>query len=229
MREDGDPMAAPETSETSFVRLADAYRRENLTEDAIRICREGLLKFPSSLRGRIVLGQSLLDGGAIGEAIVELVRVAREGRDDPDILALLCDVRLTAPQTWPVGADVLRESGGPGSAPLERPEATAPEPSEPPVLILDASDQPMVADAVPAVSDSALATPTLAGLYASQGDPGTAEAILRQIAPEEVPPTPEVVAPAAPRPSLYLKELARLRRVAEYLRKASGRSTETGA
>ena len=195
----------PDMSEPSFVRLAEAHRREGLVEDAIRICREGLAKLPGSLRGRIVLGQCLLDQGAIGEAIVELGRVERESGGDPETLALLCEVRLAGPQRRPVGADA--------GAALERPVET-------PVLILDEPGAPESGDAAAESAEVApLASSTLAGLYANQGDREMAETILSQITPEESPPAEEAPRPAEQGSAAYLAELARLRHVAERLRK----------
>jgi hypothetical protein len=193
-------------SEPSFVRLAEAHRREGLVEDAIRICREGLAKLPGSLRGRIVLGQCLLDQGAIGEAIVELGRVERESGGDPEILTLLCEVRLAGPQRRPVSADV---------------GVAAERPVETPVLILDDPGAPESGGVAAESAEVApLASSTLAGLYADQGDRAKAETILSQITPEEAPPAEEAPHLAEQGSAAYLAELARLRHVAERLRKA---------
>jgi tetratricopeptide (TPR) repeat protein len=51
-----------------FVHLADAYRNEGLLEDAIRICREGLVAHPSCASGRLILARTLLACGAIDVA-----------------------------------------------------------------------------------------------------------------------------------------------------------------
>jgi hypothetical protein len=216
---EGEPIPGTDISEASFIRLADAHRREGLVEDAIRICREGLAKFPSSLYGRIVLGQSLLDHGAIGEAIVELGRVEREGRGDPEILALLCEVRMAGPQRRPPSTEVVSTSRTPETPSAETSRDTC-GPSEPAVLILDSPDQtgsPVGASRLS--EDDPLASPTLAGLYASQGNPAMAEAILRQIPAEETPRDAEEPVAAEPGPSRYLDELRRLRAVAGRLRK----------
>ncbi len=224
---DVEPAPLSEGHETSFVRLADAYRREGLVDDAIRICREGLAKFPGSLHGRIVLGQSLLDRGAIGEAVVELARVEREGRGDPAILASLCEVRLSGERAWPVGADLVREAASPAGAPTEgTPQA---ERVEPGVLILDDTGRPAQAASVgEASADDSLASSTLAGLYASQGDAATADSILRRIAPDDAPPAEEETPADRPQPAAVLDELTRLRRIAERLRRGHGRSTGSG-
>jgi len=211
-----EPIPATDPSEPSFIRLADAHRREGLVEDAIRICREGLARFPSSLRGRILLGQSLLDHGAIGEAIVELGRVERDAQNDPEILALLCEVRVAGPQ-WTRGA---AESRGParGSATESGGAAEA----EPPVLMLETPEQPTEDTRRPEPSRAdPLASSTLADLYASQGDQATADAILRQIAPEEAAPAAEPLADTEP--PRYLEELRRLREIAVRLRRTQAR------
>jgi hypothetical protein len=216
---DGEAQSPPDATETSFIRLAEAHRREGLVQDAIRICREGLQRLPTSLRGRIVLGQCLLDQGAIGEAIVELGRVERDGRDDPEILALLCGVHLGEPHPWPVGADVAARSGaaGPTSG-----DGISDERAETSVLILETPDQAPSAASTSGVSESdPLASATLAGLYASQGDSATADAILRQITPEK--PAPACPSTSDPGTASYLSELRRVREIAERLRKGQTR------
>ena len=212
MTGDREPIPSADLGEASFIRLADAHRSEGLIEDAIRICREGLARFPSSLRARILLGQSLLDQGAIGEAIVELGRVEREARDNPEILALLREVRTAGPQWTRRAAETRGAGASPG------PEPTGGTVPEPPVLFLDALGQP--ADAAPGPDASGvdpLASPTLAGLYADQGDPAAADAILRQIPPAEAE-RPQATA-AAETPPRYLEELRTLREVAARLRR----------
>ena len=210
---------AKDMSEASFIRLAEAHRREGLTDDAIRICREGLVKFPSSLRGRIVLGQSLLDHGAIGEAIVELGRVEREAGGDPEIIALLCEVRMAAPRARPVEhATAPVELASSVARDEETGRQAGPEPS---VFTLDGEESTAEAPLPGAPQDDPLASATLAGLYASQGDPATASAILRRVAAAEAPPAPTVEEslPAESFSAGYLGQLARLRQIAERLRK----------
>ncbi len=212
----------PDMSEPSFVLLAEAHRREGLVEDAIRICREGLARFPASLRGRIVLGQCLLDHGAIGEAIVELGRVERESGGDPEILAMLCDVRLAGPQRRPVGAHTAPERTVPGQA--GDAEAAGDGTAETPVLILDEPAEPGSGSAAPdSTRADPLASSTLAGLYASQGDRDMADTILRQLTPGEFQPAEAAPGETALRPPAYLEELTRLRHVAERLRKTRSR------
>jgi hypothetical protein len=222
MNESEKANSPSDVSDTSFIRLAEAHRREGLVENAIRICREGLAKFPSSLRGRIILGQSLLDQGAIGEAIVELGRVERESGGDPEILALLCDVRMAGPQRRPATTDIAADSSV--SLAAHGGESGSEERVEPPVLMLDSAGQPASDGALAGfLQADPLASPTLAGLYASQGDPAMAETILRQITPEETPPDEEASLRMEPGSATYLMELTRLRQGAERLRRSQER------
>lgn len=192
----------PEPREASFVRLAEAYRKEGLLGDAVRICRDGLARFPASWPGRIVLGGILLEQGAVEEAYDELERVRRESRGNPVILSALEEALKRAPAV----ASERVEPVEPNAGALGSPDETDPqrEPvGEPP-------------------SRDPLASPTLAKLYASQGDPATAEAILRQLGRGDRPA-------GAPRESAgdrsrqrYLKSLTTFRSVVQ-----RGRRTRT--
>ena len=173
----GDARPAVDPSESSFVRLAEAYRREGLLEDAIRICREGLTRFPTTLRGRILLGQILLEQGETPEATAEFDRVERESSGNPEILALLREAR---PPVAPQRADDVGslETAGPLEGAPETGYAAAHEPG---LLFLDfpeyAGSPGMHTTNAPV---DPLASSTLAALYADQGDPVRAEAIRRQ-------------------------------------------------
>ena len=160
-----DIRPAPEPREASFVRLAEAYRKEGLLGDAVRICRDGLARFPASWPGRIVLGRILLEQGAVEKAYDELERVRRESRGRPEILAALEDVLKRAP----VVASERVEPVEPNDLALGSPDETN--------SLWEPVGEPSSRDP--------LASPTLAKLYASQGDPATAEAILRQLGQED--------------------------------------------
>lgn len=72
-----------------FVHLADAYRKEGLLDDAIRICREGLDAHPSCLRGRLVLARALLERGAVEAARGECERILEGEPAHPEARQLL--------------------------------------------------------------------------------------------------------------------------------------------
>ncbi len=138
MTPNGDARAAADPSESSFIRLAEAYRREGLLADAIRICREGLTRCPTSLRGRILLGQTLLEQGAIPLAMAEFDRVEREASRNPEILALLGEARRSVSPP-PTDAVESAETSEPW---VGLPETDRDPASEPGVLFLDFSEPP---------------------------------------------------------------------------------------
>jgi tetratricopeptide (TPR) repeat protein len=208
MRSDDGAMRAHDPEEASFLRLAEAYREEGLFEDAIRICRDGLAKCPNSLWGRLLLGQTLLERGALGEALVELGRVEREAQGDAEILSLLRTVRMPSPPRTAEGERSAEESG---------------PSTEPGVLYLDDPDRPGRPEGDASAPDGALLTsPTLAELYSRQGDQATADAILERIERRQAPVDPggavEAGAEASPLPSVYLDDLHRFQKGLRRLR-----------
>jgi len=74
-----------------FAQLADAYRKEGLLDEAIRICRDGLAAHPTYVSGRVVLGRALLEQGALEEAEAEFRRVLELAPDNLLALRLLGD------------------------------------------------------------------------------------------------------------------------------------------
>ncbi|MBI2163491.1 MAG: tetratricopeptide repeat protein [candidate division NC10 bacterium] len=74
-----------------FAQLADAYRKEGLLDEAIRICRDGLVAHPNYVSGRVVLGRALLEQGALEEAEAEFRRVLELAPDNLLALRLLGD------------------------------------------------------------------------------------------------------------------------------------------
>lgn len=219
----GDARAAADPSESSFIRLAEAYRREGLLADAIRICREGLTRCPTSLRGRILLGESLLEQGATPAAMAEFDRVEREASGNPEILALLREARRSvSPQ--PTDAIESAETSDPWTGTPQTDHDLA---SEPGVLLLDFSEHPDASGQPPMNAPvEPLASSTLAALYEDQGDPARAEAIRRQLELGGVSrPAADTTLRAAGVPGTrYVDKLARLRDVVQRLRSEPSRS-----
>jgi tetratricopeptide (TPR) repeat protein len=56
----------------AFARLADAYRKAGRTPEAIRLCRNGLERFPGYVTGRLILAKALLDSGDPESALAEV-------------------------------------------------------------------------------------------------------------------------------------------------------------
>jgi hypothetical protein len=152
-----------------------------------------LVRFPASWSGRIVLAKILLDQGAIKDASEELNRVRSEVGDRPEVLAAL--------------EEALQAVSSPG-------DETG-EPIEPGILILDspqetAQRQDLVSEAS---ARDPLATPTLAKLFASQGDTARAEAILRHLERSDGSTEPSEVSPQEQARQRYLGRLVVLREV----------------
>src|SRR5262245_25531432 len=55
----------------AFAPLADAYRKAGRTEDAVRLCREGLVRYPEYSTARLILAKALLDAGEAEAALAE--------------------------------------------------------------------------------------------------------------------------------------------------------------
>jgi tetratricopeptide (TPR) repeat protein len=75
---------AKDPDSPAFALLADAYRRAGRASDAIRLCREGLSRFPDNTAARLVLAKSLLDEGDPDAAMAEAQAIlARNPADGP--------------------------------------------------------------------------------------------------------------------------------------------------
>ncbi|HET7874170.1 MAG TPA: tetratricopeptide repeat protein [Methylomirabilota bacterium] len=62
---------ARDPSSLAFAPLADAYRKAGRTREAIRLCREGLGRFPHYTTARLILAKALLDDGDVERALAE--------------------------------------------------------------------------------------------------------------------------------------------------------------
>jgi tetratricopeptide (TPR) repeat protein len=75
---------ARDPTSLAFAPLADAYRKTGRTRDAIRLCREGLDRFPQYVTARLILAKALLDDGdpdgALGEVRAILEASPREAQ-----------------------------------------------------------------------------------------------------------------------------------------------------
>ncbi len=181
--------------------LADAYRKEGLLEEAIRICREGLADHPTSMGVRLVLGRTLLERGALEEAEGEFTGILERAPDDLLALRFLgdalvqrgrlaeaCEQYRRALRLNPFDIETIERL-----AALSRTsEAVAAEgvpsegvaPSRIEGLAEGADPVPAITiDGIPAAAPhpDPLASPTLADLYSSQGHAEVAEVMYRQL------------------------------------------------
>lgn len=66
----------------AFAQLAEEYRRSGQTDEAVRVCREGLTRHPGYLSARVTLGRALLDLGQLEAARDELEFVVAEAPEN---------------------------------------------------------------------------------------------------------------------------------------------------
>ena len=66
----------------AFAQLAEEYRRSGQTEEAVRVCRDGLTRHPGYLSARVTLGRALLDLGQLEAARDELEFVVAEAPEN---------------------------------------------------------------------------------------------------------------------------------------------------
>ncbi len=66
----------------AFAQLAEEYRRAGQTEEAVRVCREGLTRHPGYLSARVTLGRALLDLAQLDAARQELEFVVTEAPEN---------------------------------------------------------------------------------------------------------------------------------------------------
>jgi tetratricopeptide (TPR) repeat protein len=83
-------------SSLAFAPLADAYRKAGRTQDAIRLCEEGLARFPHYATARLILAKALLDEGQGERAQAELEAIAAAGARDAEAHRLLGEIHRKA-------------------------------------------------------------------------------------------------------------------------------------
>jgi tetratricopeptide (TPR) repeat protein len=217
-----------------FAQLADAYRKEGLLEEAIRICRDGLIVHPGYTTARVVLGRALLELGALEEAEAEFGRVLEQVPDNLLGLRLLGDIFVRRER--PAEARAYYERAlrvNPrdpetqerlAALPTEAvPGGTSPgEPSAREDFLAGTPRIDMRRGGGAAVDP--LASPTLAALYASQGFTDVAKAMSAQLGDalgeRLIPPAGwERPRPGAPQSAL-LAMLVSLREAARQAREA---------
>ena len=90
---------AREPTSQAYAALAEAHRRAGQPGDAVRLCREGLARFPEYATARLILAKALLDQGELEEARPEIERfVEGEPDHEPALrIAVECALRLGDP------------------------------------------------------------------------------------------------------------------------------------
>lgn len=83
----------------AFAQLAEEYRRAGQTDEAVRICRDGLTRHPGYLSARVTLGRALLDLGELGEARGEFEFVVAEAPENLAAVRGLAEISHREGQT----------------------------------------------------------------------------------------------------------------------------------
>jgi tetratricopeptide (TPR) repeat protein len=73
---------ARESSSLVFAALAEAYRKRNMLDQAIAVCRKGLHHHPDFVSGRVALARAYVDKGQIDRATKELEKVILTAPDN---------------------------------------------------------------------------------------------------------------------------------------------------
>lgn len=90
---------AREPSSQAHAALGEAYRRAGRLDDAIRLCRQGLERYPAYSTGRFILAKALLDRDDVREARAEVERFLQVEPDHEPALRIAaeCALRLADP------------------------------------------------------------------------------------------------------------------------------------
>ena len=78
-------------SSIAFAQLAEEYRRAGMFQDAVDVCRSGLLVHPAYLSARVTLGRALLELRQYADAQLELEQVLRSAPENLAAIRGLAD------------------------------------------------------------------------------------------------------------------------------------------
>jgi len=89
-----------EPTSQAFAAAAEAYRRAGQADEAIALCRKGLVHYPTYSTTRFVLAKALLDRGEIAEALAQAEAFLAAERDHEPALRIAaeCALRLGDPR-----------------------------------------------------------------------------------------------------------------------------------
>jgi tetratricopeptide (TPR) repeat protein len=87
---------AKDPASLAFAPLADAYRKAGRTREAVRLCREGLERFPEYPTARLILAKALRDDGDAESALAEVRRILERNPADAQAHRLAGDLERRA-------------------------------------------------------------------------------------------------------------------------------------
>jgi tetratricopeptide (TPR) repeat protein len=76
----------------AFAQLADLYRKAGRTQDAIKLCREGLTHYPQYTTARVILAKAWLGEERFDEAAAEMATILEANPKDVQCLRLAAEV-----------------------------------------------------------------------------------------------------------------------------------------
>jgi tetratricopeptide (TPR) repeat protein len=97
-----------DSASIAFAQLAEEYRRSGHLQEAVSVCRAGLVHHPSYVSARVTLGRALMALGQHEEARAELEYVLRAAPDNLLALRSLEELREAGRDGPP---DVLADDG----------------------------------------------------------------------------------------------------------------------
>ena len=87
---------AKDPTSLAFASLADLYRKAGRTREAIRLCREGLGRFPHYNTARLILAKALLDTGDPEGALAEVKGALEKSSRDAEAHRLASELHRRA-------------------------------------------------------------------------------------------------------------------------------------
>ena len=87
---------ARDPTSLAFAPLADAYRKAGRTQEAIRLCREGLARLPHYATARLILAKAYLEEGNTRDAVFELETVLKSSPRDAQAHRLAGEIHRKA-------------------------------------------------------------------------------------------------------------------------------------
>ena len=146
-----------------FLPLADALRRAGELERAVKLCREGLERFPDFASARVLLGECLAESGDLEQAEQTLEKMAAEDSDNLKVVKRLAG--LAESKGDKDKAQALYERIGQQET-VETESYAAPEEPEDGAGVLEPEEEDRVAEQDPG---EIFITHTLADIYRLQG------------------------------------------------------------
>jgi tetratricopeptide (TPR) repeat protein len=83
---------ARDPASLAFAQLADLYRKANRPQEAIALCRQGLVRYPQYTTARLILAKACLADGRFDDAAVEIRTALEQSPKDVQCLRLAAEI-----------------------------------------------------------------------------------------------------------------------------------------